>query len=48
MKFLIEIEDKKELKEIYNALCCLNIAIRDKQKERARFIQRLIKKFALI
>lgn len=35
--------DDKELKEIYDALCCLNISIRAKQKKRAIFIQQLIK-----
>ena len=35
--------DDKELKEIYDALCCLNISIRTKQKKRAIFIQQLIK-----
>ena len=38
--------DKKTLIEIYNALCCLNVEIRDKQKRRAKYIQKLIVKFS--
>lgn len=33
---------EKERKEIYNALCCLNVSIRDKQKRRAKFISKMI------
>lgn len=44
MGFVIELENK-ELSEIYNALCCLNIQIRDKQRKRAKFVQKLIEKF---
>jgi len=44
----VEYLTRRERREIYNALCCLNIAIRDKQKQRARFVQKLIEKFSLI
>ena len=45
-KIILEL-DKKELGEIYNALCCLNIAIRNKQKKRAKFIQKMIKEIGI-
>lgn len=41
-KIILQINEK-ELKEIYNALCCLNVSIRSKQEKRAKFIQKLIK-----
>jgi len=44
MGFVIELENK-ELSEIYNALCSLNIDIRKGQPKRAKFIQKLIQKW---
>jgi hypothetical protein len=41
------VEKKKEHIEIYNALCCL-YSIRKKQKTRANYIQRLIRKWKII
>lgn len=35
---------RQEVIEIYNALRCLNISIKDNQKKRAKKIQKLIKK----
>ena len=37
---------KKELTEIYNALCWLNISIRQRQPKRAKFVQNLIERVA--
>lgn len=37
--------DKTEINEIYNGLCCLNLEIRNKQKKRAKYIQKLIKEW---
>jgi len=38
---------RKELMEIYNSLCCLNICIRNThQRRRTKFIQELIKKIS--
>jgi hypothetical protein len=34
--------DKKEIGEIYNALVCLYQAIKNKQKRRTKYIQKLI------
>jgi len=39
--------NQREKKEIYNALCCLNITIRDKQKRRAKYIQKLIQEWKI-
>ena len=36
---------EKEVNEIYNALSCLNIAIRDKQKKRVKFVRKIIERF---
>jgi len=33
---------ERELREIYNGLCCLQISIREKQKRRAKYIVRII------
>ena len=41
-KITIKVNDS-ELREIYNGLCCLNISIRNKQKSRAKIIQKIIK-----
>lgn len=41
----VKIIRNKERAEIYNALCFLNIGIRDKQPERAKYIRKLIKKY---
>jgi hypothetical protein len=48
IQFELEI-NYEEIKEIYNALCNLNISIReDKQKQRVRFVQKLIGKWERI
>jgi len=44
--FVLNVEfDRKEIGEIYNALCSLNIDIRKGQPKRAKFIQKLIQKW---
>ena len=41
-----EDEEIQKDREIYNALCCLNAEIRDKQPKRAKQIQKYIKEYA--
>lgn len=40
------IDSDQERREIYNALCCLNVSIRAKQPKRAKYVQKLIQKFS--
>lgn len=48
-KYKMMLINDKALTEIYNALCCLNTAIRNKpkQKTRTKYIQALIKKVGI-
>lgn len=39
---------RSESQEIYNALCCLNVAIREKQPQRAMDLRRWIRKWNYI
>ena len=46
-KFVSYKQRDQERREIYNALCCLNVSIRAKQPKRAKYIQKLIEKWSL-